>query len=764
MSLKKLNNKIQQVLAKEVSTKEVLLLGIGSLVGGGVFTLLGPAIFLAGPAIMVALAINAIVSFLNIQTYASLSTTIPEAGGGNRWVKMGLGDFQGFFAGWISWLAHASACGLYALSGGFYLYVLLFSVLKIPQPFNLTLESFEKIFALIFILFFGWLNWRSNKKTQKIGSILVLLLLVILVAFAVSGSLRLTTLGAVSNWSINFNNFWQAGLLGIFSSAALFYIAFEGSEIQVQSGEEMDDPKKLTKALFGAWGVVAILYLIIAFVMIANGLPANLGEGTIIESARKFMPFGAIIMTIGGFLANIAALNATIFSSSRLAFSLARDESIYTKLSHIHPKNLTPDVATLISMLLIAIMVLSLPLIEVGAAASLLFVLLFLQLNIASIAIRKKNPDIKWNYHVKGYPLTPTIAIIIYIILAIATLFIVSAAWTVTAIWLLLGFINYYAYTRSRRRQAFEKGVLYEKTLRLGEKKACRVLLTIDHDAHSEEINKLSQFAFVTASFLEAEIIAVTINPGGAENISHQRQMMDRISELANEFNDQHDDFKIDTHTYVLSSDDVVKTILEIVREEACDVLILNWDGYVRSKGKIFGSKIDPVLRQVGSDLLVFKGDEFVPPKSILLAADYRLVSPFLRFTGKVTSAIATFFKSEVTILTVLPPNFKNSPAYEQWKTTFDFKVKNKIKLRPNIRYTVKVVESPSIAMSLLAESKNHDLVVLGGSQEKLFSEIRLGNLPEFLAKHLKKPFVIAKGHRGLTQPFIEYIKNRLGI
>jgi len=64
MPLKKLNKKIQQVLAKEVSTKEVLLLGIGSLVGGGVFTLLGPAIFLAGPAVIVALAINALVSFV----------------------------------------------------------------------------------------------------------------------------------------------------------------------------------------------------------------------------------------------------------------------------------------------------------------------------------------------------------------------------------------------------------------------------------------------------------------------------------------------------------------------------------------------------------------------------------------------------------------------------------------------------------------------------------------------------------------------------
>ena len=262
---------------------------------------------------------------------------------------MGLGDSN--FAGWISWLARFD-CSLYALSGGFYL-LSVFSVLHIPQPFALTLP-FEKS-CPDFYNFFGWFNWYSNKN-PKIGSILVLLLLVILVAFAVSGGLHLTTLGAISNWSINFDNFWKAGLLGIFSSAALFYIAFEGSEIQVQSGEEIDDPKKLTKALFGAWGVVTALYLIITFVIIANGLPANLGEGTIIESARKFMPFGAVIMTIGGFLANIAALNATIFSSSRLAFSLARDESIY-KLSHIHPKILPLTWPPSLSMFLIAIMV-----------------------------------------------------------------------------------------------------------------------------------------------------------------------------------------------------------------------------------------------------------------------------------------------------------------------------------------------------------------------------------------------------------------------
>ena len=97
-----------------------------------------------------------------------------------------------------------------------------------------------------------------------------------------------------------------------------------------------------------------------------------------------------------------------------------------------------------------------------------------------------------------------------YIILAIATLFIVSAAWTVTAIWLLLG-LSITTLTPASAPPAFEKGVLYEKTY-AWEKKGLSGTADHYHDAHSEEINKLSQFAFVTASFLEAEIIAVTIN------------------------------------------------------------------------------------------------------------------------------------------------------------------------------------------------------------------------------------------------------------
>lgn len=749
-------------LAKEVSTASVLLLGIGALLGGGIFTLLGPSISYAGAAVLIALGLNAFVSFLNLQMYVSFATTLPEAGGGNRWVKMGLGDFQGFIAGWISWLAHGAACGLYALSGGFYFSQLLFFTMGFSVPFGFSPEAFMKIFAIFFLLVFGWLNWRSNKSTQHTGAVIVIILLAILGLFIVSGFFGLTDKnGLVANV---FSNFWAQGFVGIMSAAALFYIAFEGSEIQAQSGEEVKNPKTLKTALFGAWGVVSFIYFLVAFIMLSHGPFSGLGEGAIIETARRFMPLGMLLMIIGGILANIAALNATIFSSSRLAFSLARDRSILHQLSHIHFRNFTPDWAVVASVAIIGVMILALPLVSVGAAASLLFIILFLQLNIAGIAIRRQNPEIKWNYHIRGYPVTTVIAIIMYIVLAIAMMFVVSAAWLVTIIWLLLGAVNYFAYTKHQRQETFQQEILYEQTLRLGVKKTHRILLPINENVTSGELAKMARFAFTFASYWQSEIIAVTIHTRPHPKIEHERQMIDRIVALADEYNHSHPAAKIAIHTYILASSDIVETILEIIRQEDCDLLILNWDGYVRSKGKIFGSKIDPVLRKAECDLAVLKTDAGEMPQSILFVVDRQFKNPSLRFTGKIASALALALGSRLTIFIVVSPKFKVLPEYEQWKNELEFKINNKIKLDESIPYKIKICEDKSIAAAVLKESVYHDLVVMGASKVKPFAEIRIGNIPEFIIKHIKKPLLVVKGHRSIAQPLIDYIKERMGV
>ena len=97
-------------MARTLGPFSIIFIGIGSLIGGGIFSLLGPAVGLVGPGLFLAMILGSAVAFLNLQMYVALGTTFPEAGGGYLWVRKGLGNFQGFLAGWLSWFAHAAAC------------------------------------------------------------------------------------------------------------------------------------------------------------------------------------------------------------------------------------------------------------------------------------------------------------------------------------------------------------------------------------------------------------------------------------------------------------------------------------------------------------------------------------------------------------------------------------------------------------------------------------------------------------------------------
>jgi len=231
-----------------------------------------------------------------------------------------------------------------------------------------------------------------------------------------------------------------------------------------------------------------------------------------VEAAHSFMPLGGIILIIGGLLANLAALNATIFSSSHVAFALARDKNIWSHMADIHFQkfysayrgNRIGNFHNHHGCVL--------PLFDVASAASLLFVLLFLQLNIAGTKIHFKFPNIKWVYKIPFFPLTPIIAIIIYIALALTMLQVNMTAWAVTVFWALLGLVNYLSYAETQSREDFEKDIVYEEAVRVGPKTGKRILMPIAPELNIEEIKNLSEIAFAIASEYNGEIIAVKIH------------------------------------------------------------------------------------------------------------------------------------------------------------------------------------------------------------------------------------------------------------
>ena len=476
------------------------------------------------------------------------------------------------------------------------------------------------------------------------------------------------------------------------------------------------------------------------------------------------MPFGGFIMVVGGILANLAALNATIYSSSHVSYALARDKNIWSRLSQIHFKNLTPHLAIIASTLLIVLMVIALPLFDVAAAASLLFVLLFLQLNIAGINIHFRWPNTKWNYKVPLFPLVPLAAILIYILLALTMLKINSTAWVITIIWSLVGLVNYFSYAQRQTREKFEQEIVYEEAVRVGAKTGKRILLPIDPDLSGEELKNLTEIAFALASSFGGEIIIVKIHevppalPLSEEvPVKHDRQVLEQIKEWAAEFNEKMPDEKdINFHNFIMAGRDVVDTILEIIKMEDCDLLILNWEGYSQTKGVILGSKIDRILREAKCDLLVVKHPKQI--KSLILATDPGGDNPYLGTAGEIFAALSNYFKPQTELMSVLNPSlpFYVKPDPNVFLKSLGLKKKDFQKME--------FFKDKSVVTAIIDEVKktNTDTVIISASRPKFLKQIRFGNVPELLAKHMNASLMIVKGHQGIAEAFWDKIRTYL--
>jgi amino acid transporter/nucleotide-binding universal stress UspA family protein len=756
-------------MARTLGPASIIFIGISSLIGGGIFSLLGPAINLVGPGLFLAMILGAFVAFLNLQMYVALGTTFPEAGGGYLWVRKGLGNFQGFFAGWLSWFAHAAACGVYALSFGYY----AIWILEMYGMNFFAKDGFfsgEKMAALIMIIFFGYINWRGTKTTGSIGNYITVILLVILAGYAYFG---LHHMASMPNPFVNFHPFLPKGFIGVFAATAFFYIAFEGSEIQVQAGEETKNPARDIKiGLFTSWAVVSSIYVLLSVIIIgattSSGMPVwqwlgKINEGAIVKSAEGLMPKGALILAIGGFLANLAALNTTIFSSSHVAFALARDKNFWRRLSQIHTKNFTPHLAVIVSVVLISIMVLFLPLFSVASAASLLFVLLFLQLNIAGIVIHYKYPKTKWNYKIPFFPFIPILATFIYFLLALTMLKVSPVAWIVTIFWSLIGLVNYFSYAQDQGRESFEEDVVYEQTMRVVPKTEHRILMPIPPQVTAEELRHLSEIGFALASRYGGEILAVKVHTvpqaltllDGATMI-HDQHIFELLKQWVQEFNRKMVNEKdINLHSLSMVGRDTVDSLLEVIKMEDCDKLLVAWDGFTNTKGVVFGSKIDRILRETKIDLLLVKNPQ--PVRSILLAEEYHSDNPYLPLTGDILSALKVHFHPKMKLISVVPMEHEG-PGINTTKKLLDA-----VDCKESDFEEIKILRAKSPVMAIVKEAnfqKEGKLVIINASSPHILDQIRMGTIPELLAKHIDASVMIVRGHQGRVEvAFDKFVK-----
>ncbi len=597
------------------------MIGIAGLVGGAIFVLTGPAIGLAGGSVIVAFIINAIITLFTAMGYAELGSAIPEAGGGYLWVREGLPRPNAFISGWMAWFAHIVAGSLYAVGFGSFLFSLLKMVNILGDHPLLGIIPFDKLIAVASIAAFTYINVKGVSETGKVGTIATIVQLGAIAALIGAG---FWTIHTHPNWKANFADFLPNGIGGIVAAMGLTFIAFEGYEIIVQTGEEVKNPKKnIPRAIFTSLAIVVVLYCLVAFVSIGAifppGVPAwkyigHYGDLGITKAAALFLPYGAFIVLGGGIVSSLAALNATTFSSSRVSFAMGRHYNLPHRLSTIHPRHKTPHVAIGISGVIMAVMAYALPLDQIAVAAGVIFLLLFTQVNIAVINIRRMYGDkLNYGFKIPFFPIIPIVGIFLKLGLALYLLVTQPLSWVISALWILVGFALYRMYTFKKEIEHYAPLVTSEGHLT---RKEYRILIPYT----PENPDRLIKYAIRVAKENDGEVnvLRVLTVPNqtplsaGTAFADAARKSFEPLEKMIEQEN-------ILNHYLVRISHDTSEAVLATIEEQKIDLLITDFETY-RNNKKLQALSTCNVLaiRTTGDDRTLFEssvegGEDLTP-------------------------------------------------------------------------------------------------------------------------------------------------------
>jgi amino acid transporter len=434
--------------SSDLGLLDATMVGMGAMIGAGIFALTGLAAETAGPAAILVFALNGVVTSFTALSYAELASAIPKSGGGYAFVEEVFNDFVSFLMGWMLWFAYMIAGALYALAfaPNFTKFVRIY--VSIPQATSVAVfgVKWQVIYASIAVLLFVVLNALSTEASGGAETIVTLIKIVVLVIFA--------AFGITAAQASEFDPLFTEGVAKILPAMGLTFIAFEGYDLITTVTEEVENPRKnIPRAIFISMIATIIIYLVVVYVAIGNLGAAELGragETGIEEAAHAFMPEnipvlknGAAVIAFGAVFSTISALNAVILASSRIVFAMGRNRHMPQRLGQLHHRFGTPYTAVLASAAVMFVSVAFVPVRQVGNLSSLFFLLSFVVVNGAVIKLRRERPNLNRPYEMPFYPAPPILGIVLNLLLGF---FIDPSTWLMGLGWLSLGALAYAAF------------------------------------------------------------------------------------------------------------------------------------------------------------------------------------------------------------------------------------------------------------------------------------------------------------------------------
>ncbi|MHB8634208.1 MAG: amino acid permease [Thermoplasmatota archaeon] len=750
-------------LSRDLTFGDATMLGVGALMGGGVFVLLGIATGVAGNALILAFFLNGLITIPTLMVYAELGSAFHDAGGGYLWIKSALGQPLGFLGGWMSWFSHTVACALYSIaSAAFVMYITNGAgwtstpdhgpVVAFGHVMPVSTTAALQILAVLIAGLFVFLNYVGVKVSVKGENLVTSIVMVGVIVFIGFG--LWDVFHNLHRVQQNFTPFFpgghlMAGLSGVALAMGITFIAYEGYEIIAQSSEEVENPgKNIPRAhwtsLYIVWAVILLVTLIVLGATYYPGAAhawehlKDSKELAVIVAAKQIMPYGAALIVACSLLLQLMALNATIYSSSRVSFAMGRDGNLPPLFARVHPKRRTPHNAVWGSGIIIMLMAV-LPIESVATSADVMFLLLFLLVNSSYIKLRKTLPKEVFTYRAPLFPYVPLVGIGTKFFLAVYLYKYSPVAWYAVMAWLVVGLGFYYVYTRPREVRTsveLQRHMVLAAPTMTG-RRDYRILVPLTNTA---TVRGLALAARDVAVGKKGEIVFLyTITLPSATPLEAGRKFVAQGQPL------------LDTALSAVGGDspcsaivrighDTSRTIRSASQEMGASLVLVGW----RGQTGLSSSQLNDLVENPPCDLAIVKVVNTPPPRRILQPSGAGAHS---RLALSLAGAIATAREATIQVLNVV------TPAHEEEATDDVRKARTRATIAQEVPSTVQadveVAHSKLLVSEVLRRSRGQDLLVLGATRQPFWRATMFGNKPEQMAAGFPGSVLMVKSYEG---------------
>ncbi|MEF8820258.1 MAG: amino acid permease [Haloferacaceae archaeon] len=705
-------------LAKDLGPLAALTIGVGTMIGAGIFVLPGTAIESAGSFAVVSFAVGGGIALLTALSASELGTAMPKSGGAYFYVNKALGPLFGSVAGWANWMGLAFASAFYMVGFGQYIAAIIPTVTLGP----VTVEPSVKVVALAGGALFVLVNYVGAKETGKLQNIIVVILVAILAVFTVVGALRSDPANLPA----------AAGFGTMLTTTGLIFVSYLGF-VQITSvAEEIKEPgKNLPRAIIGSVVLVTVIYALVLVVMSAaveQGFiaeQARAGNIAVVEVARLVLgPLGAVAMLAGGLLATASSANASILASSRINFAMGRDSIVTPELNAIHPRFGTPYRSIAVTGGFILLFILVAPIDTLATMGSVLHLVIYALLNVALIVMREAEVEgYDPSFTVPFYPFTPVLGALTSLALVV---FIEPRIVLLSAGFVAFAAVWYLGYARSRTTAA---GALSDYVLSRRDEMpepAVSAVQSVQPDggeyrvmvplANPEHERDLITLASAVAKQRNGTVVAVNIEQVPDQTpLEAARDQGDHAAahDLLERAREDAETFGVPVETHTILSHRAFEEVFDAARTHGADLVVMGWGPDAHGAPGRAESAVDELAHDLPCDFLVLKDRGFDPSRIVVPTAG----GSGSDLAAEVAKLLQAEYGAEVRLVHVAEDEAEGEAFLAEWAAEHGL---------PDAEQVVRTGEvEPAIADAATDAS----MLIVGATERGLLSRLVSGSL-----------------------------------